>query len=148
MENDIEMRIVNFFKYNHHKKITLEAYWFSAIYRICILLVKPERLRRYWGIEGEESPETEEMEIYRYARSVSRIVDHVCNKTVWESKCLVRALTAQHLLKKKHIPSTLYLGCSVIEGEMTAHAWLRCGEMYVTGGNGSGYAIVDRFFAK
>ena len=41
----------------------------------------------------------------------------------------------------------LYLGCAVNEGKMVAHAWLRCGKMYITGGNGSGYAIVDKFYA-
>ena len=28
---------------------------------------------------------------------------------------------------------------------MIAHAWLRCGQMYVTGGNGSSYAMVAKF---
>ena len=32
------------------------------------------------------------------------------------------------------------------EEKMVAHAWLRCGEMYVTGGNGEGYAIVSKFY--
>lgn len=142
------MSIANFFKYNHYKRITLEAYLYSAIYRVCILIVKPDKLHKYWGKEGMESPEEEDTESYRYARRVARSVEHVCNKTAWESKCLVRALTAQHFLKKKHIPSTLYLGCAVIEGKMTAHAWLRCGKMYVSGGDGAGYAVVDRFYAE
>ena len=31
------------------------------------------------------------------------------------------------------------------EGKMVAHAWLRFGEMYVTGGDGGGYTTVARF---
>jgi hypothetical protein len=33
---------------------------------------------------------------------------------------------------------------------MVAHAWIRVGKVYVTGGNGAadGYAIVDRFRAR
>ena len=77
---------------------------------------------------------------------MSRIVDRICSKAPWESKCLVRALTAQKILKKKGIHSTMYLGCGLNDGKMVAHAWLRCGEMYVTGGNGSEYAIVDKFY--
>lgn len=141
------MSIVSFVRYNHYKKVTLEAYFYSAVFRLCILMVKPDKLHRYWGIEGKESPEDENMEVYRYAKRIGRVVEHVCGKTLWESKCLVRALTAQHFLKKKKIPSTLYLGCAVNEGKMVAHAWLRCGKMYITGGNGSGYAIVDKFYA-
>lgn len=105
-------------------------------------------MKKHWGEEGKESVEQEPMEIYKYAASISRIVNRICNKTSWESKCLVRALTAQKLLKRKKIHSTMYLGCKMDEGKMVAHAWLRCGAMYVTGGNGAadGYAVVDKFY--
>ena len=43
------------------------------------------------------------------------------------------------------LSSTLYLGCGMEEGKMVAHAWLRFGEMYVTGGDGGGYTTVARF---
>lgn len=142
------MGIIHFLKRNHCKKMTLEAYLYSAVYRICILTVKPDKLRRYWGREGKESGEEADGESYRYARRVARTVEHVCNKTMWESKCLVKALTAQHFLKKRGIPSTLYLGCGTENGKMVAHAWLRCGAMYVTGGDGTGYAVVDRFCSE
>lgn len=141
------MSVINFIRQNHHKRMTIEAYLLSAFYRLCILWVKPDVLHRYWGEEGKESPWEADTEVYRYARKVAYSVDHVCTRTAWESKCLVRALTAQRLLKRKHIPSTLYLGCGMEEGKMIAHAWLRCGGMYVTGGDGTGYAVVDKFYA-
>ncbi len=47
----------------------------------------------------------------------------------------------------KGIQSTLYLGCGYDEGKMVAHAWLRVGKMYVTGGDGTGYSVVDKFCA-
>ncbi len=97
------------------------------------------------GIRGEESKEKETEENYRYAYHVAYAVSRVCNRTAWESKCLVRALCAQRLLHKKGIESTLYLGCGKEEGKLVAHAWLRCGEVYVTGGNGAEYATVDKF---
>ena len=117
-----------------------------AVFRIQILLIKPKYLKKKWGEEGKESAEEETREIYIYVASISRIVNRICNKTSWESKCLVRALTAQKLLKRKDIHSTMYLGCRMEEGKMVAHAWLRCGKMYVTGGNGEGYAMVDKFY--
>ena len=75
----------------------------------------------------------------------AQIVGKVCDKTPWESKCLVRALAAQRLLCRRGLSSTLYLGCGMEEGKMVAHAWLRFGEMYVTGGDGGGYTTVARF---
>lgn len=140
------MGIVRFFKYNKSKKMTMEAYWYAGWYRLGILLLKPKTLRPYWGEEGKESPEDEIHVNYCQAAHISQIVNRYCDKTAWESKCLVRALTAQKMLTKRKIHSTLYLGCGMKEGKMVAHAWLRCGRMYVTGGDGEGYGIVDRFY--
>lgn len=141
------MNIVNFLKQNPQKRLTVLAYVYSAIYRFEVFFIKPKYLRKYWGIEGQESPENEVGWKYTYAVNVAKVVDRICSKTAWESKCLVRALTAQKLLKKKGIQSTMYLGCSMENGKMTAHAWLRCGKLYVTGGDGTGYSIVDKFCA-
>ena len=139
-------KLFKFIKYNRHKRLSLIALFWSAIYRIEILTMKPKQLRKYWGKEGKESSRKEEKENYRYAVGVAYAVDRICTRTTWESKCLVRALTAQHMLSKKGIHTTLYLGCRLEGEKMVAHAWLRCGEMYVTGGNGEGYAIVSKFY--
>lgn len=139
-------RGINFIRYNEHKSLSLQAWFYSAWYRFQILYRKAEKSKKHWGVEGMESFEEATMDEYRYAKKVAYAVTQVCGKTRWESKCLVRALTAQKLLKKKGIHTTLYLGCGYDEnGKMAAHAWLRCGKIYVTGGNGQGYAVVDKF---
>ncbi len=138
--------IYGFLKNNKAKKMTLASYFYSAWFRFTIVAIKPKYLHKYWGEHGKESPETDTRENYRYAYKVARVVDRICTKTKWESKCLVRALTAQAFLKRKGIHSTMYLGCGLKDGKMVAHAWLRVGEMYVTGGNGKEYSIVDKFY--
>ena len=142
----MKVSLKNFIFDNKFKSVTIRAYIYSAIFRFQIKFVKPKKMRKNWGEEGKESPEKESREVYKYAASVSRIVNRICSKAPWESKCLVRALTAQKILKKKGIHSTMYLGCGLKDGEMVAHAWLRCGEMYVTGGDGSEYSMVDKFY--
>ena len=140
-----------FIRYNEHKGITLKAWVLSAYYRHQMLQKNTSRLNKKWGIEGEESPYEATMPEYKYAKKVSYAVNQVCNKTKWESKCLVRALTAQKLLSEKKIESTLYLGCREDENhKMVAHAWIRVGRVYVTGGDGAaqGYGIVDKFRAR
>ncbi len=139
-------RIWRFIKYNDHKWLSVQCWFYSAIYRFQILYMDTKKLQVKWGEEGKESAEDETMDTYRFAKKVGYCVDQICNKTSWESKCLVRALTAQTLLKKKGIHTTLYLGCKLENGKMAAHAWIRCGKMYVTGGTGEGYAVVDKFF--
>ena len=139
-------RIWRFLRYNNHKWMSLQCWFYSAIYRFQLLHMDTKKMQVKWGEEGKESPEDESMDSYRFAKKVGYCVDQICNKTSWESKCLVRALTAQTLLKKKGIHTTWYLGCKMENGKMAAHAWIRCGKMYVTGGNGEGYAVVDKFY--
>ncbi len=140
-----------FLRYNEHKSITLKAWVLSAFYRHQMLQKNTSKLNKKWGIEGEESPSDATMDQYRYAKKVSYAVNQVCSKTKWESKCLVRALTAQKLLAEKKIDSTLYLGCREDENhKMIAHAWIRVGKVFVTGGDGvaQGYGVVDKFRAR
>ena len=139
------MNLFNFLKYNSQKRLKVLEYLLSSKYRFLIKFVKPKKLQKKLGQERMESPETAVPWKYRYAQNVSRVVDRICSKTAWESKCLVRALTAQQMLRMKGIQSTLYLGCGYDEGKMVAHAWLRVGKMYVTGGDGTGYSVVDKF---
>ncbi|MGN0473400.1 MAG: lasso peptide biosynthesis B2 protein [Lachnospiraceae bacterium] len=143
-------KLFRFIKYSKYKPLMVRAFFLSAKYRRLILKYGDNRareLQKRFGIEGQESPEKEDIEVYRYAHRVSYAVDHICSRTTWESKCLVRALVAQNLLKRKNINSTLYLGCKMEEDKMVAHAWIRCGEMFVSGGHGEGYGMVAKFVA-
>ena len=142
-------RVYRFIKYNEHKEMTLKAWVYSAIFRMQMLYVDTKKLNEKWGIEGEESPFDLSLDEYYIAKKVAYSVDQVCSKTKWESKCLVRALTAQRLLAERGITSTMYLGVGYDENKkIIAHAWLRSGRMYVTGGDGSGLAVVDKFKAR
>jgi len=138
--------VYGFFRYNRKKKLTLATWFLTGFHRFTILTVKPKRLQPYWGVQGEESPQTDTPQHYREALRIAREVIRISNKTPWESKCLVRALTAQDLIHRKGIETTLYLGVGKDEkGAMIAHAWLRCGELYVMGGDGSPYSTVAKF---
>lgn len=136
-----------FIKHNHNKRITIAVWFWAAWYRFRIRFVPMKYLRKSFGIEGEESPVEGSKEDYRYARTIAEYVNRSANNTPWESKCLVRALTAQRLLKKRGIPTTMYLGVKMEDEKMVAHAWIRTGKLYVTGGNGTGYANVAKYRA-
>ncbi len=141
------VNIKGFFKHNHNKRITIIVWFLAAKYRFRIRFVPMKYLKKSFGIEGEESPTEGTREEYRYARMIGEYVNRSANNTPWESKCLVRALTAQKLLKKKGIPTTMYLGVKTEDEKMVAHAWIRTGQLYVTGGNGTGYAVVAKYRA-
>ena len=80
------------------------------------------------------------------ARRVGVALHHAARVTPWRSKCLEQAVAGQWMLRRRGLRGTLSLGVAK-EGEvMEAHAWLRCGEQIVTGGQEvARYGVVARF---
>ncbi len=69
------------------------------------------------------------------AWDVHEAMEAVFRKMQWKDSCLIRALTAKKLLNRRGEKCTLYMGVAKSGQEaMRAHAWLRCGNLYVTGG--------------
>lgn len=101
------------------------------------------RLGAYMG----DSPDTITPAQTQVARRVSWAVRRASSLTPWPSVCLPQAMTAKALLRRHGIPSTLYLGAAFNESKaLMAHAWLRCGPLYVTGGPGhEHYGVVASF---
>lgn len=142
-------RLRDFIKYNDEKGMTVKAYIYAAYFRMCILILNKknnEKLESMLGERGQESSFKETKETYRVAKMISKHVNRIAEHTPWESKCMVRAMTAQKLLNERGIECTIYLGVGTTEeGGMRAHAWLRCGEYCVTGEGDTECAVVAKF---
>jgi hypothetical protein len=67
------------------------------------------------------------------ALGVRRAVLRVAVRLPWQSSCLVRALAARMMLRRRHLPSVLQFGVGRTSRELSAHAWVRCGEIDVVG---------------
>jgi len=68
------------------------------------------------------------------ATAVRYAILRVAERLPWESSCLVRALGALIMLRRRRLPSVLLLGIrSGTATELAAHAWLQCGEVDVIG---------------
>lgn len=58
----------------------------------------------------------------------------------WRSDCFVQALAAQCWLRRKGIAAALYIGVrKEAHSQFEAHAWLKVGEVVVTGGDVTGF---------
>lgn len=137
--------IKGFLKENKNKGVTIRVWFYTAFFRFCIRFIPMKYLHSHFGKEGIESLAEASEEAYQYARLIAKQVKRSATHTIWDSKCLVQALTAQRLLHKKRIQSTLYLGVKKENDQMTAHAWIRVGTLFVTGGYGKDYAVVAKY---
>lgn len=129
------------------KWLVIQTFVLCGIVRALILLIPFKKFRPYLGTYNTDSRQEEDMEAYHQARKIGQVISMASHYTPWESKCLVQAIVAQYLLKRRKIPTTLYLGVAKgSEGGLKAHAWLRCGQLIVTGdGARRDYKEVARF---
>jgi hypothetical protein len=136
---------MNYIRFNREKWLTIEVWFWAAVFRFIVLFIPAKYIRKHYGISGEESPSTVSKENYVKARLIAYHVNRIAEHTPWQSKCLVRALTAQKLLTKNKISTTLYLGIKRSGEDLFAHAWIRTGGCFVTGGTGDDYVVVAKF---
>jgi hypothetical protein len=127
----------SFFKRsNKDKMLFFQAFILCGIARSIIILIPFRKIKGYIGVYNKESSFDIENSKYQLVRKITWAVNRASGLTPWQSKCLVKALTAQRMLKNYNLYSTVYLGVAK-EGkrDIKAHAWLRCGAMIVTGGH-------------
>ncbi|WP_036719587.1 lasso peptide biosynthesis B2 protein [Paenibacillus harenae] len=101
------------------------------------------------GIKSEETAAQPPLTDIRLLSQISNAVEAVSRHTLWESKCMVKAIAGMKMLERRRIESTLYLGTAKGDkGELIAHAWLRSGPMYLTGADVMNRFVVVEKFAK
>jgi hypothetical protein len=64
--------------------------------------------------------------------AVIRGAKYIC----FSSKCYDQALATTFMLKRRGISSTIYFGLNKVDGQLAAHAWVRCGQLIVSGMGG------------
>jgi hypothetical protein len=132
---------------SQEKLLFVKVFFITGIVRFAILNMEFSKLKSRLGQDNQESSKVTSIENYKYIEEVKKAVLRVAKYTPWESKCLVQSITVQYLLKKRDISSTIYLGVNKEKGnKMLAHAWIRCGEITVTGGEISNhFKVVAKF---
>lgn len=127
----------------------LEAYITLAWARI-LLLIPFAKLARQLGNKAQETSNQHAMlEHSIIIKHVASAVNITSRYTLWDSKCLVRAIAGSKMLERRRIDSTLYMGTARDEyGQLIAHAWLRSGPLYITGASEMFRFTVVENFAK
>lgn len=112
-----------------------EAIFYLAIARLALVFIPFKKLAGGLGAHQQESFETFTQPIQRaQARRIGWAVTTMSRYVPWDSACLAQAIAGKWMLRARHLRSTLYLGVAYDENKkMLAHAWLRCGDVFVTG---------------
>jgi hypothetical protein len=109
--------------------------------RLLVKLVPFSLYSRAIGRDGE-SPDAPAPDA---VRRVSRAIEAVSAHAPWRSKCLEQAIAAKVMLRLRGISNTLYLAVAR-DTALEAHAWVRSGDVCVTGlAEFDRYTIVARF---
>lgn len=84
----------------------------------------------------------------RRARQIGRTVQLAARYAPWRSDCYPQAIVARLLLGIYRLPFAVSMGIKrdAATGEAMAHAWVECGQISVTGGDGGReYSVVAVF---
>jgi hypothetical protein len=121
--------------------LLFEALFWLAISRLSVLAIPFRYIAPLLGGHMAVTPAESNPVQARSTRLIGQSVRIVARHTPWYSNCLAQAIAAKMMLRLRGIPSTLYLGATQDDEKgLYAHAWLRCGDLIVTGGG-----IQDRF---
>ncbi|MBU0515534.1 MAG: lasso peptide biosynthesis B2 protein [Proteobacteria bacterium] len=123
------------------RRLLIEAVFWLGTARVAISLLPFRRIAPYLGEHMAQTPEETDPRALGVIRGVAWGVATASRHLPWECKCLARAVTGKQMLRRRGVPSTLYLGLAKDETEkLEAHAWLRSGEIIITG-----YQEMDRY---
>ena len=129
--------------------LALQTWVLLGVARVLIDRLPFPRLERLLGSRFAESGGTLDAGDASQVRRVSWAIERVSPHTPWNSNCFPQALAAKWLLRRRGVASTLYLGAKFDPSnreQLMAHAWLRAGTSYVTGGNaGRSHGAVASF---
>lgn len=127
------------------RALLLEAVAALTVAGVLLRLLRFSRLAPRLGRHMAESDPTEDQPKTARALQISWAVTAAARNLPWKPVCLPQAMAAQWMLRRRGIPSTLYLGVNPAAG-LDAHAWVRAGRVIVTGGpQPENFAVVSSF---
>jgi hypothetical protein len=139
-------RLVQFVRLSPPERaLFVEAVAALAVAGLLLRLLRFSRLAPKLGRHMAESPAAQDRAMITTSLGVRWAVEAAARRLPWKPVCLPQAISAQWMLRRRGIASTLYLGVDPSAGYY-AHAWVRAGTVIVTGGpRQDHFAVVSSF---
>jgi len=131
------------------RRYFIEAYITLGLMRAAIAIIPFKRLVKSLDRQAETGEPALNKKQISTAQVIGEAVRTAANNTPWESACLVQALTAQRILRRKGIGGVFHLGARMDDTndqQIHAHAWLVCDSHIITGDVGhEEYKVLTTF---
>lgn len=128
------------------KWLCLKILFFLIIAKLVVCFLPFRRYARWLGKRQAETLKESCIKSLRqrqYLAFIRKFIPIFSRRLPWRSVCLHEALAAYFLIRQIKLPTTFYFGMNRKGGQgLGAHAWIRCGEWYITGGNGVDQTVV------
>ena len=126
-----------------------EAWLLLAIARLLLIFLPFKKLAPLLGKTVTANTNTAHSSVNTlFLQQTSTAIARGCRYAFWRTKCFEQALAAKLILKRRGIVSLLLFGVYKNPDtlQLTAHAWILCNGMIITGGkNLEMYTVVSRF---
>jgi hypothetical protein len=141
------MHLMKFVRIPSGRGLLLEAVFCLGLARLATLLLPFRWVAPHLGAHMAETAAVLDPHGREMALAISRALGQAARNLPWECKCLVQAMAGKAMLWRRGLPSTLYLGLAKDEKkQLCAHAWLRCGNIILTGRQGNDrFTVVSAF---
>jgi hypothetical protein len=128
--------------------LLLEAVACLALGRAAILLLSFQRIAGWLGLAQGDPILEFEPGMAKLAANIGWAVRAVAARTHGSATCLVQTLAGAAMLRRRGIPCALSLGIARNVNGITAHAWLGCGNVILTGAAGhERFTMISSFVA-
>lgn len=117
------------------RRLYAAALVLTPLFRLAIALLPFRRVLAWQGRPGFESPDAPDPSSLAYRTALHGALLRCARHAPRLATCYALCLAGKYLLRRRGIPSTLYLGFRKTEaGRHDGHAWLRSRDTFVSGG--------------
>jgi hypothetical protein len=130
------------------RRLFTAAFLLTVFFRITLYVMPFRRVIGWQGVPGLESPDAADPGSRPYREALHRALQLAGRYAPWLATCYTLCLTGKWLLRRKGLPSTLYVGFRRAgEGRYEGHAWLRSYDAWISGGGSRSLYDVHSYYS-
>jgi hypothetical protein len=129
------------------RRLFAAAILLTAYFRIALFVLPFRRVIGWQGVPGLESPDAADPGSRPYREALHRALLLTARNAPGLATCYTLCLAGKWLLRRRGLPSTLYIGFRKCEqGRYEGHAWLRSYEAWISGGGSRSLYDVHSYY--